>query len=74
MKLNTTKKKRELFKPMKEVKYNFFFDVLKHIFSHKSLVKFGYKLAFIRLLYSIVYPFIFVFKVIKKLFVKDNKK
>lgn len=58
---------------MKEVKYNFF-DVLKHIFSHKSLVKFGYKLAFIRLLYSIVYPFIFVFKVIKKLFAKDNKK
>lgn len=58
---------------MKEVEYNFF-EVLKHIFTHKSLLNFGYKLAFFRLLYSIIYPFIFIYRVIRYLFTQDNRK
>jgi hypothetical protein len=58
---------------MKEEKYNFFFDIIKHIFTHKSLVNFGYKLIIIRLIYAIIYPFIFCFKILKYLFTFEKK-
>jgi hypothetical protein len=52
---------------MKEINYNFF-EVIKHVFTHKSLVNFGYKLIIIRLIYAIIYPFILCYKVFKYLF------
>ncbi|AKL93484.1 hypothetical protein AYP1020_p29 (plasmid) [Staphylococcus capitis subsp. capitis] len=59
---------------MKEINYNFF-EVIKHVFTHKSLVNFGYKLIIIRLIYAIIYPFILCYKVFKYLFTyQKNEK
>lgn len=52
---------------MKEEKYNLI-DIIKHIFTHKSLVNYGYFLMFIRVLYAIIYPFIVIYKLMKYLF------
>lgn len=49
-------------------------EVLKHIFSHKSLKVFGYKLMLIRLLYAMVYPFVIIWKVFKFLFKPQKEK
>ena len=52
---------------MYEIKYNYF-EVLKHVFTHKSLVNYGYQLIIVRILYSIIFPFICLFKVIKNIY------
>ncbi|PNN29628.1 hypothetical protein AL503_002275 [Staphylococcus haemolyticus] len=62
---------------MQEENYNLI-DIIKHIFTHKSLVNYGYFLMFIRVLYAIIYPFIASYKLMKYLFtykkpVKDKK-
>lgn len=58
---------------MREEKYSFL-DIIKHIFTHKSLVNFGYQLIFIRLFYAIIFPFVLLYKILKYLFTYDKSK
>ncbi|PTJ36480.1 hypothetical protein BU024_10485 [Staphylococcus simulans] len=58
---------------MIEREYNFW-QVVKHIFTHKSLKAYGYKLMIIRLLYAIVFPFVLIFKMVKYLFTYDKNR
>lgn len=58
---------------MIEQEYNLF-QVLKHIFTHKSLKVYGYKLVLIRLIYAIIFPIVLIFKVAKYFLTYDKNK
>lgn len=58
---------------MVEQEYNLF-QVIIHIFTHKSLKAYGYKLVLIRLLYAIIFPFVLIFKVAKYFLTYDKNR